>query len=479
MGSTTATTTTATAAIGPAKDSSYTDAATHSSLSGAAPSLVRKSRRGNIPPLVALLQLDLPRAPITKEAHVRASRIIMSVAYEPRNFIHDGSYPPIGETHDITDFKDVHDVHDIHEVHQSHDLHESHDIHESHDMHESHDIHQTHEVHDTHDLPDAHDVHAVHELQAAQDVGDVTEVADLADAHELHDPHNVHDVQHQFKHELSHEVQHEVVHDVHELQTDDGARYDDADVVTELAAAVNGYHDHAPEPLMVEQEQRMVLVDGLPDMTEPPQMMLKEPESPSSSGMPRMKAIPKPARQATKNLTGKFVCIWPSCNEDVREFSRKCEWNKHMDKHDRPYKCTAEGCEKLPGFTYSGGLLRHEREVHAKHGGPKNPLNCPHPTCKRHTGKGFSRQENLNEHLRRCHRNGSPSNAGGDTDDAASETGTKRKRDAQDDVAELRAEVKKQRLENEELREKLDNQTQQIAAMMQQITDLQERDLMQ
>lgn len=78
-------------------------------------------------------------------------------------------------------------------------------------------------------------------------------------------------------------------------------------------------------------------------------------------------------------------------------------YRKHMDKHDRPYKCPAEGCEKLPGFTYSGGLLRHEREVHNKHGGPRKQLNCPHQNCKRHTGKGFSRQENLNEHLRRVH----------------------------------------------------------------------------
>lgn len=28
---------------------------------------------------------------------------------------------------------------------------------------------------------------------------------------------------------------------------------------------------------------------------------------------------------------------------------------------------------------------------------------CPHPECKRHTGKGFTRKENLNEHLRRVH----------------------------------------------------------------------------
>lgn len=74
-----------------------------------------------------------------------------------------------------------------------------------------------------------------------------------------------------------------------------------------------------------------------------------------------------------------------------------------MDKHERPYKCLAVGCENINGFTYSGGLLRHEREVHRKHGGPKNPLYCPHKGCKRHKNSSFARLENLNEHLRRCH----------------------------------------------------------------------------
>lgn len=82
--------------------------------------------------------------------------------------------------------------------------------------------------------------------------------------------------------------------------------------------------------------------------------------------------------------------------------------SKHMDKHDRPYICTEQGCEKIRGFTYSGGLLRHQREVHKKHGGPKSPLMCPHQDCKRSTGKGFTRRENLNEHLRRVHRIDTP-----------------------------------------------------------------------
>lgn len=75
-----------------------------------------------------------------------------------------------------------------------------------------------------------------------------------------------------------------------------------------------------------------------------------------------------------------------------------------MDKHNRPYVCEEPGCEKIQGFTYSGGLLRHQREVHRQHGGPKEPRMCPHPDCKRSVGVGFSRKENLYEHLRRVHR---------------------------------------------------------------------------
>ena len=78
--------------------------------------------------------------------------------------------------------------------------------------------------------------------------------------------------------------------------------------------------------------------------------------------------------------------------------------SKHMDKHNRPYVCEEPGCEKIQGFTYQGGLLRHQREVHRQHGGPKALCKCPHRDCKRSTGAGFSRKENLYEHLRRVHK---------------------------------------------------------------------------
>ncbi|OAA56885.1 C2H2 transcription factor [Cordyceps fumosorosea ARSEF 2679] len=220
----------------------------------------------------------------------------------------------------------------------------------------------------------------------------------------------------------------------------------------------------------------------------------------------RTKTITKPTRVVAKQADGRFHCPLDDCKEEVQSFLRRCEWNKHMDKHERPYRCQTEGCENLPGFTYSGGLLRHEREVHKKHGGPKNTVNCPHPNCKRHTGKGFSRQENLNEHLRRVHtspESTSPlaataatatnviDSAAGSPDAAAEETeraGVKRKRrssedvmmpggaatnGASDEVAQLRDEIKRVRMENDKLKADMKQQAQQmehqIAQQAQQI----------
>lgn len=270
--------------------------------------------------------------------------------------------------------------------------------------------------------------------------------------------------------------------DDHNDSTPDTDRFTDPSdpVVSELATVVafpapasTNFVEHVPEPVPEPQPVRLEL-SSLP---------LHKGDSPSAPATQRIRPIAKPDREITKNLDGKFVCSWPGCTEDVKEFSRKCEWNKHMDKHDRPYKCAAEGCEKLPGFTYSGGLLRHEREVHGKHGGPKNSLNCPHVNCKRHTGKGFSRLENLNEHLRRVHtQNGIANGTEGESDEVASDAGgqtngqivgQKRKRDPEE-VELLREEVKRLRQENEELRRQVDNQNQQTVAMMQQINQLQE-----
>lgn len=93
-----------------------------------------------------------------------------------------------------------------------------------------------------------------------------------------------------------------------------------------------------------------------------------------------------------------------------------------MDKHERPYRCRRRQCSKLNGFTYSGGLLRHEREVHRMHGGTGKPLFCSEPNCKRASGSGngFTRRENLQEHMRRVHRRTSTSTSGAQVTGAAS-----------------------------------------------------------
>ncbi|KAH7356931.1 putative zinc finger protein GLI2 [Rhexocercosporidium sp. MPI-PUGE-AT-0058] len=216
--------------------------------------------------------------------------------------------------------------------------------------------------------------------------------------------------------------------------------------------------------------QDLDATDGL-TLEDLPELPSKDESDAPSPG--RSKPIPKPDREVTKGDDGRFICTWVGCAEDVRTFNRKCEWSKHMDKHDRPYKCPSEGCEKLPGFTYSGGLLRHQREVHNLHGGPRKQLNCPHPNCKRFSGKGFSRQENLNEHLRRVHTDAAEVLNAEETEDEGSEVaGMKRKRPQYDGV-DVRMEMKRLRKENEDLKRQAELQTSQTNELMRQLQNLQ------
>lgn len=136
-----------------------------------------------------------------------------------------------------------------------------------------------------------------------------------------------------------------------------------------------------------------------------------------------------------------------------------------MDKHNRPYVCDEPECDNIRGFTYSGGLLRHQREVHRQHGGPKASCMCPHKDCKRSTGVGFSRKENLNEHLRRCHQPQRPEGKSPATQEESSSRSRKRRRganvdderDASDDRDEddIHREVKRLRRELAERDERL------------------------
>ncbi len=135
----------------------------------------------------------------------------------------------------------------------------------------------------------------------------------------------------------------------------------------------------------------------------PNTMMADQTLVPSSTNPGRMPGALRRARAPARNKDGEIICDHPNCRDANVTFKRVCEWNKHMDRHERPYKCHEAGCDLNPGFTYSGGLLRHQREVHKMHLSTKEPLFCPFPNCNRSSGSGFTRRENLEEHKRRRH----------------------------------------------------------------------------
>lgn len=136
-------------------------------------------------------------------------------------------------------------------------------------------------------------------------------------------------------------------------------------------------------------------------------------------------AVRRPS-PAPRNDRNEIFCTHDECLGKNITFRRLCEWNKHMDRHERPYKCQHPNCQNAQGFTYSGGLMRHQREVHRWHQTTKSRLFCPFPDCVRSSsGEGFSRRENLEEHKRRRHPDTEPP----DTDNPRDhQQGTKRKR---------------------------------------------------
>ena len=120
-------------------------------------------------------------------------------------------------------------------------------------------------------------------------------------------------------------------------------------------------------------------------------------QAPSASRSPR---------KLLYNANGQLYCNYPPCQGQT--FTRTCEWNRHMDKHERPYKCKEAECDRQPGFTWAGGLLRHKIEVHIK----ESRLFCPFPNCKR-AERGFTRKSNLEDHKQKMHS--------GEADDSASD----------------------------------------------------------
>ncbi|KAJ6105860.1 hypothetical protein N7512_009377 [Penicillium capsulatum] len=175
-----------------------------------------------------------------------------------------------------------------------------------------------------------------------------------------------------------------------------------------------------------------------------------------------------------KNNEGQIYCDHSDCRMAPPTFCRPSEW-----KHYRPYKCNEPGCVMNRGFTYAGGLLRHQREVHKKHADVKKLLMCPYGDCNRSTGNGFARRENLHEHLRRRHRH--TNNGGSRFVDASEWDGAKclpagrirRRHDSPNgDRSELRNEVERLRHEVENKGRRLEELERMIVSLQQPIPQL-------
>ncbi|KAL8329502.1 hypothetical protein RB597_004984 [Gaeumannomyces tritici] len=114
-------------------------------------------------------------------------------------------------------------------------------------------------------------------------------------------------------------------------------------------------------------------------------------------------------KQAVPHPDGMFHCPWEgdeSCNHKPEKL--KCNYDKFVDSHLKPYRCKLESCENAR-FSSTACLLRHEREAHGMHGHGDKPFMCTYEGCDRaQPGNGFPRHWNLKDHMKRVHNDTAP-----------------------------------------------------------------------
>ncbi|KAF7186856.1 hypothetical protein HII31_11816 [Pseudocercospora fuligena] len=115
----------------------------------------------------------------------------------------------------------------------------------------------------------------------------------------------------------------------------------------------------------------------------------------------------------------------PNCQHKPTKL--KCNYDKFIDSHLKPFRCKVEACSKQE-FSSTACLLRHEREAHGMHGHGDRPHLCYYGGCERGIpGNGFPRRYNLFDHMKRVHDHKDEPNQDRGSPEGRKASGRKRK----------------------------------------------------
>ncbi|KAF2436167.1 hypothetical protein EJ08DRAFT_692051 [Tothia fuscella] len=95
---------------------------------------------------------------------------------------------------------------------------------------------------------------------------------------------------------------------------------------------------------------------------------------------------------------------------ESKTFERQHELTKHMNRHNRPFKCTKVGCRQA--FARDSDRQRHEESVHDQ----DEKAFCTIADCER-ARRGFARKDHLEQHMR-MHAKRKPSRPENDHDES-------------------------------------------------------------
>jgi hypothetical protein len=90
------------------------------------------------------------------------------------------------------------------------------------------------------------------------------------------------------------------------------------------------------------------------------------------------------------------------CSECPLAFRTKSEFNKHLQRHLKPFPCPYPHCSRPEGFSTKNDLSRHRKTVHKEHDGNGPIYVCRDGTCAE-KNKRWPRADNFRQHLSRVH----------------------------------------------------------------------------